>query len=489
MRLLRQNYNRVERLIAIQSNEHRFRSAKPTAMNNKKLTYFIETFGCQMNERDSQTIGGLFQEKGFSLAQNAGESDVIVMNTCAVRQSAEEKVWSRLGKLAAESRGGKLPVIVLAGCMAQLPQTIERIKKRVPYVRVAVGPGHIDKIPQLVSQAVHDPSQKLLTAVSPGRAEAHRTGSTQMLPEALPRVKVSGVSAYVTIMYGCDNFCTYCIVPFVRGPQVSREPRFIVKEVQELVSQGFTEITLLGQNVNAYGLDPGNGYGFAQLLEDLDGIPGICRIRYFTSHPRDFTKTMVDSIRDSKHVCEHFHLPLQSGSNRILKLMHRGYTREEYRGLVSYIRSQIPGASVTTDIIVGFPGETDEDFQDTIGLVKDLRFDGAFTFIFSPRSGTAAAKMGNQVSRKDKSRRLQELVRVQNEITKDINMSLVGTIQETLIEEPDLKNPEHVRGRTRTNKLVVCTSKGPKPGDVVKVRIDEAGTWYLKGPMWKPNSD
>jgi len=284
-------------------------------------------------------------------------------------------------------------------------------------------------------------------------------------------------------MYGCDNFCSYCIVPFTRGPQVSRQPEFIINEVRELVSQGYIEITLLGQNENAYGKDLDRGIGFAQLLEIIDGIEGICRIRYTTSHPRDFTEEMVDTVKKSRHICEHFHLPLQSGSNRILKLMNRGYTREQYRDLVYYIKEQIPGASITTDIIVGFPGETDKDFQDTLDLIRELRLDGAFMFIFSPRSGTAAAKMDNQIPRKEKSDRLQALVKVQNEITRDINQSLVGTVQEVLIEEPDARNPEYYRGRTRTNKLVVCTTKGPKPGDLVNVRIEEAGTWYLKGPL------
>ncbi len=452
-------------------------------MNNTEVTYFIETFGCQMNERDSQTIEGLLQKRGFRLAQTAKEADVVVVNTCAVRKSAEDKVWSWLGRLAASTKSSKPPVIVLSGCMAQLPQTIERIKQRVPYVQIAAGPGHIDKIPELIDKIMDNQSEKLLTAISPGRVEAHRSKATQMLPECLPKCKVPGVSAYVTIMYGCDNFCTYCIVPFVRGPQVSREPEFILDEVSQLISQGYAEITLLGQNVNAYGMDLNKGYGFAELLQDLDRMPGTCRIRYFTSHPRDFSRNMVDSIRQSKHVCEHFHLPLQSGSDRILKQMHRGYSSDEYLELVDYIKEQIPGASITTDIIVGFPGETDEDFEDTVNLIKRVRFDGAFTFVFSPRTGTAAAKMGNHIPRNVKSQRLQHLVEIQNEITKSINAPLLGTVQEILVEGPDLKHSQYMRGRTRTNKLVVCTSRKPQTGDLVNVKIEETGTWYLKGPL------
>ncbi len=438
-----------------------------------------------MNERDSETIEGLLKGKGLSKSLSTDEADVIVVNTCAVRESAEAKVWSRLGHIAASRKNGKLPIIVLAGCMAQIPENIERIRKRVPYVRIVTGPGQLDKIPELVELAVNDESGKLLTAVSPRRSESDRNHSVQMLPEKLPRIKVTGPSAYVTIMYGCDNFCTYCIVPFVRGPQVSRKPQFVIEEAEDLVSQGYTEITLLGQNVNAYGMDFNNQYGFPELLQNLDHIPGLYRIRYFTSHPKDFSKQMVNTIKNSRHICEHFHLPVQSGNNRILKLMHRGYTREQYLQLADYIRSQIPKASITTDIIVGFPGETDEEFQDTIDLVKSVGFDGAFTFIYSPRSGTSAAKMEGQIPRKIKSQRLQQLVETQNEITKAINKSLVGTVQEILIEGPDPKNPAYSRGRTRTNKLVVCTSENLEMGDLVKSRIEEAGTWYLKGTLHK----
>jgi len=452
------------------------------------LLYYIETFGCQMNQRDSETIAALLEQKGMKPSGDPLLADVIVVNTCAVRETAERKVWSRLGEIASmRRRDSEMPVIVLAGCMAQLPETLERIRKKVPYVRVVTGPGHIDKIPELVERAIVSKEEGIrvqwpLTAVSPQRIKAKREESTQVLPENLPRVKAPGISAYVTIMYGCDNFCTYCIVPFVRGPQVSRERRFIVDEVERLVQQGYKEVMLLGQNVNAYGKDLREDYDFADLLRDLDRTPGLVRIRYATSHPRDFTKKMVRTVKDCEKVCEHFHLPLQSGSNRILELMHRGYTREQYLELVEYIREQIPGASITTDIIVGFPGETEDDFLDTLDMVKKCRFDGAFTFIFSPRAGTAAAKMVGQLPRKTKSERLQRLVEVQNEITRENNKALLGKTVEILVEGPDEKHPEYYRGRTRTNKLVVCTSGKPKPGDLVEVRVEETGTWYLKGP-------
>lgn len=449
-------------------------------------TYYIETFGCQMNERDSQTIAGLLEDYGFSRAEGVETADVIVVNTCAVRQSAENKVWSRLGKIASLRKGGKQPVMVLAGCMAQLPQTVKRVKSRFPYIHAVVGPGHIHRIPELVhgfmegqGKAAEHPAE----AVSPRRTGAGKDESAQMLPEGLPRVKVPGLSAFVNIMFGCDNFCSYCIVPFVRGPQISRQPDAVKSEVVDLVRDGYREITLLGQNVNAYGLDLDGEYGFADLLSELDRTPGLLRLRYFTSHPRDFTKEMVDVIARSRTVCEHFHLPLQSGSNRILRAMNRGYTSEDYLALVDYIRDKLPGASLTTDIIAGFPGETGEDFQDTVDMVRSVRFDGAFTFIFSPRKGTSAARSKDQIPPAEKSERLQRLVELQSGITREKNRKLLGQVVEVLLED-HAEDPKHtLKGRTRTNKVVFAGAGDAEPGDLANVKIQETGTWYLKGQV------
>jgi tRNA-2-methylthio-N6-dimethylallyladenosine synthase len=461
-------------------------------------TFYIETFGCQMNERDSETIGALLSREGLKETFDPRLADVVVLNTCAVRESAESKVWSRLGKLAAMRRGGEMPVLVLAGCMAQIPENVERVRMRVPFVQVIAGPGNIERIPALVKQASGArkggkaaAAETPFIAVSTPRTAAGRDESTQVLPEGLPRRETPGVSAYVTIMYGCDNFCAYCVVPFVRGPQVSRPRAAIREEVESLASRGYKEVTLLGQNVNAYGRDLGEKDGFSAILREVNGIPGIARVRYFTSHPRDFTREMVDAVRDCGKVCEHFHLPLQSGSDRILRLMNRGYSRDEYVALLDYIRERVPAASVTTDVIVGFPGETEKDFQDTLGLVRRAQFDGAFTFIFSPRKGTAAAKMKGQVSRAEKSRRMQLLVETQSEVTRARNRDLLGHEVEILVEGPDEKQPGAFRGRTRTNKTVIAVrddragSGAPeiRPGDLVRVCIREAGTWYVKGPV------
>ena len=474
----------------------------------RSMTYYIETFGCQMNERDSETISALLSREGMEEVADPALADIIVVNTCAVRETAESKVWSRLGKLSHIRKGGQAPAIVLAGCMAQIPENVERIRRRFPAVKVVAGPGNIHKIPDLLGQVRLTGSAANLAsggrgtaiAVSPPRTGAPGTSrdeSTQVLPEGLPRKPVPGVTAYVTIMYGCDNFCSYCVVPFVRGPQVSRPVQAILDEVKGLADKGCKEVTLLGQNVNAYGQDLGDMQGFSRLLRELDRIDGIKRIRFMTSHPRDFTRDMVDAVAECPKVCEHFHLPLQAGSNRILKLMNRGYTREDYMALVEYIRTVVPHAGITTDIIVGFPSETEDDFQDTLDMVRRVRFDGAFTFVFSPRKRTAAARMKEQVPEEEKSRRMQELVAVQSEITKEKNRDLIGSEVEILVESPDDEIPCAVRGRTRTGRMVIALPDTETPqigspasrtlvacvGDLVRVRVEEAGTWYLKGPV------
>ena len=431
-----------------------------------------------MNERDSETIRGLLESRGLELSPDVMTADVVLVNTCAVRQSAEDKVWSRLGKIASVRRDGKMPIMILAGCMAQLPETLDRVRKRVPYVHALVGPGQIDKIPDLVESYLSGQGERPSCAVSPQRTGSGRKEAGQMLPEELPRSLVPGLSAYVNIMYGCDNFCTYCIVPFVRGPQVSRKASDVKREVSDLVKDGYKEIVLLGQNVNAYGLDLDGDYSFADLLCDLDKVPDLLRLRYYTSHPRDFTRDMVDAVAGSSTVCEHFHLPLQSGSDRILKAMNRGYTRGEYLDLVGYIKEKIPGASITTDIITGFPGETEKDFQDTLDVVKTVRFDGAFTFIYSPRKGTSAARRKDQIPRTEKTKRLQQLVSVQNDITLEKNKELVGCVLNVLLEE---KTEEGFKGRTTTNKVAFVRGDNMSAGDAVGVLVEEAGTWYLKG--------
>lgn len=437
--------------------------------------YYVETHGCQMNERDSETIAALLEQMGYVATEDPRNADLLVVNTCAVREAAERKAWARLRELASVKKRNRNALVVLAGCVAEIPQTLEKARELRNLVDILVGPAEISKLPELIRQA--EEKRELCYALSGPRRGRVPFGPP---PEGVPRKLVPGVSAYVTIMYGCDNFCTYCVVPFVRGPQLSRKPEDIIDEVRKLVQAGYKEVFLLGQNVNAYGLDLGGEYRFQHLLSDLNQIEGLVRIRYATSHPRDFSEEMVDIIASLDKVCEHFHLPVQSGSDRILKAMNRGYTREQYIRLVDYIKGKIPGASVTTDIIVGFPGETEEDFKDTLSLVEHCRFDGAFTFIFSPRRGSAAARMPDQIPYREKQRRLELLVDVTKRITLERNKELLGSVVEVLIEGPDERTPGAMRGRTRTNKIVIATDGG-KVGDLVLVKVVEAGTWYLKG--------
>ncbi|HHY34042.1 MAG TPA: tRNA (N6-isopentenyl adenosine(37)-C2)-methylthiotransferase MiaB [Firmicutes bacterium] len=445
--------------------------------------YYVETHGCQMNERDSETIAALLEQMGYVASGDPRNADLLVINTCAVREAAERKAWARLRELASVKKRNRDALVVLAGCVAEIPQTLDRARELRNLVDILVGPAEISKLPELIREA--EERRELCYALSGPRRGKVPFGPP---PEGMPRKLIPGVSAYVTIMYGCDNFCTYCVVPFVRGPQLSRKPEDIIDEVRKLAGAGYKEVFLLGQNVNAYGLDLGGEYRFHHLLRDLNQIKGLVRIRYATSHPRDFSEEMVDVIASLDKVCEHFHLPVQSGSDRILKAMNRGYTREQYIRLVDYIKGKIPGASVTTDIIVGFPGETEEDFKDTLSLVEHCRFDGAFTFIFSPRRGSAAARMPDQIPYREKQRRLELLVDVTKRITLERNEQLLGSVVEVLIEGPDERTPGAMRGRTRTNKIVIATDGG-RVGDLVLVKVEEAGTWYLKGSSVRSEGD
>ena len=441
--------------------------------------YYVETHGCQMNERDSETLAALLEQMGYTPAQDPRTADLIVVNTCAVREAAERKAWARLKELASVKKRNRNALVVLAGCVAELPGTLEKVRGAASFVDILVGPAEIRRLPELIREAQEE--KGLRHALSGPRRGRQPFGPP---PEGMPRKLIPGVSAYVTIMYGCDNFCTYCVVPFVRGPQLSRKPEDIIDEVSKLVRAGYKEVFLLGQNVNAYGRDLGGGYRFHHLLRDLNEIGGLARIRYATSHPRDFTEEMVDAIASLDKVCEHFHLPVQSGSDPVLKAMNRGYTRKEYIRLVDHIRERIPGSAITTDIIVGFPGETEQDFGDTLSLVRQCRFDGAFTFIFSPRRGSAAARMPDQIPYEEKRRRLEVLVDLTKRITLESNQKLVGSLVEVLLEGPDERTPGAMRGRTRTNKMVISTGGG-QIGDLILVKVEEAGTWYLKGPRFQ----
>ncbi|MDN5325792.1 MAG: tRNA-2-methylthio-N6-dimethylallyladenosine synthase [Moorella sp. (in: firmicutes)] len=441
-------------------------------MVKARKTFKIITYGCQMNQRDSEMMADLLQEAGYEPVAQEEEAGVIILDTCCVREKAENKVYGKLGQIEGLKSSNQDLVIAVTGCMVQQPGVAEKIRQQAPYVDLLLGTGNLQELPQLIEEikAMHRPR------VVVGEQEGP-------VVEDLPRRRARGAQAFVTITYGCNNFCTYCIVPYVRGRERSRRPENIIKEVKELVDQGVIEVTLLGQNVNSYGRDLENGINFAGLLERVNDVEGLKRIRYVTSHPRDFTPELVTTISQLDKVCEHVHLPVQAGSNRILELMHRGYTREHYLELVADLRRQIPGISLTTDLIVGFPGETEADFEDTLDLVARVQFDNAFTFMFSPRRGTEAAIMPGQLPTATKKERLKRLMELQNRISLAKNEALVGQEVEILVEGPSKTDPDQLSGRTRTNKLVIFPGDQSLTGRLVKVRLTRAQTWLLKGEM------
>ncbi|MEW6001968.1 MAG: tRNA (N6-isopentenyl adenosine(37)-C2)-methylthiotransferase MiaB [Nitrospirota bacterium] len=423
-------------------------------------TVYIRTFGCQMNVHDSEKMLGILQEEGYSQSPDPRGADLIIFNTCSIRQKAEQKFYSELGKAKAYKKRKPGIKIAVAGCIAQ--QEGKNILRKAPYVDFIFGPQNIHKLPDILSRA----ASPVATDDNPGIATTD-----------LPVKRGEGVKAWVTIMYGCNNFCSYCVVPYTRGWERSRPSDNIYSEVAELSERGYKEITLLGQNVNSYRSET----DFPGLLRKLDRIRGIERIRFVTSHPRDLSAELISAMADLSKVCEHIHLPLQSGSSKILELMNRGYTYEDYLRKVSNLRREIPGVSITSDIIAGFPGETEDDHMLTVKALKEIEFDGIFVFKFSPRPGTKAAAMSAHLSETVKSERLTEILKIQDEITTQRNRSLEGTIQEVLIEGVSESDEKKITGRTRTNKIVNIPEIDVERGTLLHVEITKGRPHSLEG--------
>jgi tRNA-2-methylthio-N6-dimethylallyladenosine synthase len=434
------------------------------------MQYFIEIWGCQMNEHDAEILAGMLEQLGYQKTAQEEQADLIILYTCCVREKAEHKVLARLGQLKKLKQINPNLIIAVGGCMTQQGQMGDYLRSRTPYVDLVFGTHNIHRLPQLLQEVKE--SDSILVEV---------WDKEQEIIEDLPAKRMNSIKAYVTITYGCNNFCSYCIVPYVRGRERSREPKEILTEINKLVEQGFKEIMLLGQNVNSYGKDLSQQVDFADLLKEIDRIQGLSRIRYMTSHPRDFNDKLIEVIANSAKVCEHFHLPIQAGSNRILKKMHRGYTKDYYLELVGKIRTAVPACTLTTDIIVGFPGETEENFLETIDVLEKVRYDQAFTFLYSPREGTPAAKMPNQVSEEIKKERFQYLLNVQNKISWEINQKLLNKTEDVLFEGPSKTNPDRLSGRTRGNKIVIAEADESLIGTIQPVKITEAQTWSLLG--------
>ncbi|MBA4602360.1 tRNA (N6-isopentenyl adenosine(37)-C2)-methylthiotransferase MiaB [Thermoactinomyces mirandus] len=434
--------------------------------------YMVETYGCQMNVHDSETIAGILEQIGYESTDREEDADIILLNTCAVRGNAEDKVFGELGRLKQLKLEKPDLILGVCGCMSQEEVVINRILRSYQHVDLIFGTHNIHRLPFLLRNALFN--KEMVVEVWSKEGD---------VVENMPKVRRDGLSAWVNIMYGCDKFCTYCIVPYTRGKERSRRPEDVLNEIRELARKGYQEVTLLGQNVNAYGKDLADGnYTFGDLMNDVRKI-GIPRVRFTTSHPRDFDDHLIEVLAKRGNLVEHIHLPVQSGSTEVLKMMARKYTRESYLELVGKIKQAIPDIALTTDIIVGFPGETDEQFEETLSLVREVEYDSAFTFIYSPREGTPAASMKDDVPPEVKKERLQRLNELQNEISRRKNEALRGKVVEVLVEGESKKNPDILSGRTRTNKLV--NFEGPKSliGKFAHVRIDQPQTWTLKG-VW-----
>ena len=431
--------------------------------------YHLKTYGCQGNLSDSEKMAGILEAMGFEPTDIEIEADIVLFNTCAIRENAEERVYGELGRFQKFLKQKPDMIIGICGCMPQEEKTIAKLKKSFPYVKIVFGTHNIASLPDYVYDAFM--GQKVVEVLS---IEGN-------IVEEIPVKRDHPAKAWVDIMYGCDEFCTYCIVPYTRGKERSRRPESIIKEVEALAQAGYVEVTLLGQNVNAYGKDFTDlEYTFANLLEDLHKT-SIKRIRYTTSHPRDLDLATIKAMALGGNIMPNLHLPVQSGNNEVLKRMNRKYTKEEYLEKVKLLKEYVPGISITTDIIVAFPGETEEQFLDTVDLVKQVEFEGAFTFIYSPREGTPAAKYENPLTEEQKHDRLNRLNEVVNAHSLKGQMRFEGKTVEVLVEGPSKNNPELLSGYSEHNKLVNFVPKSAKVGDVVKVNITKAYSWHLLG--------
>ncbi|MBP5312102.1 MAG: tRNA (N6-isopentenyl adenosine(37)-C2)-methylthiotransferase MiaB [Clostridia bacterium] len=438
----------------------------------RKPLAFVRTFGCQMNEHDSEKISGMLEEMGYGFCDGFEDADLIVLNTCCVRENAEDKVFGHIGGLKHLKKKRPWLVTAVCGCMTEQPHIVSEIKKSYRNVDLVFGTHNLHRLPEL------------LYRVLDGGVRVYETSRTDNeVAEGVPVKRCGNVQAWVTVMYGCDNYCTYCIVPYVRGHERSRRPEDILAEVKKLCALGYSEITLLGQNVNSYGKDLEEGTDFAELLRLICENTPMRRIRFMTSHPKDISDRLIDVIAEFPAICNQLHLPVQSGSTRLLKRMNRHYTREQYLETVAKVRGRNPGITLTTDIIVGFPGETDEDFEDTLSLVEQVRYDQAYTFIYSRREGTPAAKYPDQVPEEIVKERFGRLLELQNRISREISEGYLGKTVEVLCEGFSKTNLSRYTGRTDGNKIVNFTSPENVTGRLVNVKIESIQTWSLEGSV------
>ena len=436
---------------------------------NKELKYYILTMGCSLNENDSEKICGMLEEMGYQKTENQNNADIIIFNTCCIRENAEDKLFGKLGevKKVHEDRG---TIIAIGGCMMQEKHILEKLNKSYPYVDIIFGTHTLHKLPEDIFNILENNTKIEDILDIDGK-----------IYENIPIKRTDSVKAQVTIMYGCNNFCSYCIVPYVRGRERSRKPEDILNEIKDLAKNGYKEIMLLGQNVNSY--NGGENYNFANLLKDINEINGIEIIRFISPHPKDFTDDVIEAIANSTKVSKCIHLPLQSGSTNVLKSMNRKYTKEQYLELVDKMKRKIPDLSLTTDIIVGFPGETEEDFEDTLDVVKKVGFEQVFMFIYSRRRGTVADQMKNQIPEDIKHKRFDRLKELVEKQIEENNDKYVGTIQKILIDGKSKNNENKLSGRTTSNKVVIIDVDESYINKSINVKIVENCKWYLRGEI------
>lgn len=436
------------------------------------LTYIVKTWGCQMNERDSEIMAGVLEEAGYRPVSKEDEADLIIYNTCLIRENAEMKVFGNLGQLKALKKRNKKMRIALCGCMAQKAHIVEKLKKSYPHVDIVFGTHNIHELPEL-----------LFHSYQGKRRQIHVMEDGIKSYQNLPSHRLYDFKAFVNIMFGCNNFCSYCVVPYTRGREQSRASEEILREIRSLAEQGYKEVTLLGQNVNSYGNDLESEQSFANLLKAIAEVEGIQRIRFMTSHPKDISRELIDTMAAHKNICNQLHLPVQAGSDMVLKKMNRKYTAAEYLEKLSYAKEKIPNLTISTDLIVGFPGETEEDFEKTMTLVKEAEYDFAFSFLYSPREGTPAAKDAHQVPDAEKHARFDRLQETLQPIFLKKNQALIGTVQEVMVEGVSKNDKTVLNGRTEGNKLIHFPGSDDLIGKFVNVRVTEAKTFTLFGEM------
>ncbi len=464
------NCNRKIEYKPLPDNRKRYAEAVRELLDGQALKCYVQTFGCQQNEADSERLAGMAVEMGYTLTADPNDADLIVVNTCAVREHAEKKALSLIGQYKHCKEKKSSLVIAVCGCMPSQEHRADDIKHKYPYVDFTFGTSDLYMFPELLYRRLKGAKRTFIIPEP-----------TPPVVEDIPVVRESNYRAWVSIMYGCNNFCSYCIVPYVRGRERSRRPEEIEREVRELIKSGYKDITLLGQNVNSYGRGCDFNCDFADLLERLASIEGDYKLHFMTSHPKDATKKLVDVMASNPHIARQFHLPLQSGSSAVLKAMNRGYTADKYLETVEYIKEKMPDATLSTDIIVAFPGETDEDFEKTLEVLSKVRYDMVYSFIYSPRNGTPAAKMTNVVPEDVKAERMRRLLDLQTNIADELNSAALGREFRVVCQGASKNNPKMLEGRTEGNKIILFASETAREGDYVNVKVTETHAFALYG--------